>query len=332
MQTSYIEIDKYGTSDLLKFKSKEVSESLKDDEVQIDVHYSGINFADIVMRLGMYRDAPPKPFTPGYEISGVVKKIGSSVTRFKVGDQVMAGTRFGGYTSSVTLPEWQVLNLPAGFSLAEGAASPVTFLTAHIALHEFGRIRKGDKVLLDCATGGVGVMAMQMCKDVGAECIGLTSSESKKTFIESYGAKAYTQEEFEKSGEKDFDFILNSSGGKSLKAHYEILGKSGKLTCIGVQSAITDGKANIFKVLKTIIQIPKFSMLKLTMQSKSVSGFNALKYFDDNEWMKKNLPKIETCPYKPHIGEIFAAKDVSEAHRFLEQRKAKGKVLLSWVK
>ena len=330
MQTNYIEIDKFGASSLLKYKEKELSDEIKDDEVQIDVHYSGINFADVVMRLGMYRDAPPKPFTPGYEISGVVRKIGPSVTRFKVGDSVMAGTRFGGYTSAVTLPEWQVLNLPNGFTLQEGAASPVTFLTAHIALHEFGRIRKGDKVLLDCATGGVGVMAMQMCREVGATCVGLTGTPAKKEFIESFGAIAYTAEEFKNSGETNFDFILNSSGGESLKDHYKILSKSGKLTCIGVQSAITDGKTNIFKILKTVFSMPKFSMLKLTMESKSVSGFNALKYFDDKEWMVKNMPLIEQNQFHPHIGEVFDSKRVSSAHEFLEQRKAKGKVLLSW--
>jgi NADPH:quinone reductase-like Zn-dependent oxidoreductase len=330
MQAQAIKITKFGDAKDLEIKTTNLDEHLKEDEVLIEVKFSGVNFADIVMRLGMYKDAPPKPFTPGYEISGIVTHVGASVTRFKVGEEVMAGTRFGGYTSHIKLPEWQVLKINDSLSLKEASAVPVNFITAYIALNEFGRIRAGDKVLIDCATGGVGVFAIQMAKAMGCEVIGLTSSPAKKEFILSYGAKAYTHEEFFVSSEKDFDFILNSRGGKSVKDQYDRLARSGKLSCIGLQDAINNGRSSIFRKIKAAFQTPWYPLLKLVMNSKSVSGFNALSYFDDDEWMKKHLPKLEQSTIKPFIGGVFTAHEVASAHQFLEQRKAKGKVVLEW--
>ena len=325
-----IEIARNGSAELLKVQETEISTSLAKDEILIDVKYSGVNFADILMRLGLYRDAPKKPFIPGYELSGVVKAVGSEVTKFKAGDEVMAGTKFGGYVSGIKLPEWQVLKIPDGLTLQEAAALPVNFVTSYIAFHEFGRIRKDDKVLIDCATGGVGVVFLQMCKQVGAQAFGLTSSPSKKEFIKSFGAKAFTREEFESSFESEFDFILNSGGGKSLKDHYKRLAKSGKLCGIGLQTAVKDGRGDIFTQLKVALSSPWYPILKLVMESKSVSGFNALKYFDDEDWMKKHLPAIEKTSIKPVIGEVFKAGEVAAAHRTLELKKTRGKVILAW--
>lgn len=326
----FIEIVRNGPAEVLNTKTGDFSEELGSEEVLLDVSYSGINFADILMRLGLYRDAPAKPFVPGYELSGIVKKVGSQVKRFKEGDRVMAGTRFGGYVSKVKLSEWQVLKVPDGLSLAEAAALPVNYITSYIAFHEFGRVREGDRVLIDCATGGVGVAFLQMCQQTGAHAVGLTTSSHKKEFIASYGAKAYSRDEFAESSESDFDFILNSGGGKSLKDHYQRLAKSGKLCCIGLQSMVKNGRSNKFQMIKTALSSPWYPILKLVMESKAVCGFNALKYFDDEPWMRKHLPRIEKTTVKPFIGEVFDADDVAKAHRTLEEKKATGKVLLKW--
>ena len=93
----------------------------------VNVQYSGINFADIQMRLGLYPDAPKKPFVPGYEVSGLVERIGAEVSKVAVGDRVVAGTYFGGYASKVTVAAQQVLPIPDDLSLVDGAALPVNF-------------------------------------------------------------------------------------------------------------------------------------------------------------------------------------------------------------
>lgn len=330
MERKAVHIITYGPAEKLVVKSEPVK-SPGAGEVFIEVHYSGINFADIIMRLGLYQDAPPKPFIPGYEVSGKVLEVGPGVSRFKAGDEIMAGTRFGGYASHVTLPENQVFKLPKGMNLREAAALPVNYLTSHIALHEFGRVRKGDKVLIETATGGVGVIALQMAKAAGASVIGLTSTPEKRSFIEAYGATGMTHGEFENSNVKDFDFILSSSGGSKLKLQYGRLTKAGKIVCIGLQDAIQDGKGSKLSMLTKAVTSPIYSILKLTMDSKMMGGFNALKFFDDAPWLARAMKGIEDTTFHPHIGGVFPAAKVAEAHKFLENKKAKGKVLLSWV-
>src|SRR5512143_1296438 len=116
-----IAIETYGPASSLVFQDL-APRPPADDEVAIDVAYSGINFADIQMRLGLYPDAPKKPFVPGYEVSGKVTAVGKNVRDVKKGDEVVAGTYFGGYASHVTLPARQVFKLPAGIDLEAGAA------------------------------------------------------------------------------------------------------------------------------------------------------------------------------------------------------------------
>lgn len=115
-----------------------------------------------------------------------------------------------------------------------------------------------------------------------------------------------------------------------MSEHYKLLNKAGKLCCIGLQAGIKDGKRNLLRFIKTAIEMPKFSMIKLTMESKMVSGFNALKFFDDEKWMRKILQKLEENKFSPFVDRVFDASEVAQAHHFLEMKKAKGKVLLKW--
>src|SRR5688572_28821638 len=212
-----IAIEKYGSASTLKLRERpEIAPA--DDEVAIDVAYSGINFADIQMRLGFYPDAPKKPFVPGYEVSGRVAAVGKNVANLRPGDAVAAGTYFGGYASQVTLPARQVFALPATTDLAAGAALPVNYFTAHVALLEMARIRAGDRVLIECATGGVGVLAIQIARRIGAEVTGLTTSPHKKPFIEELGARALTRDELRADPSlTGYDLILNASGGAEIE-------------------------------------------------------------------------------------------------------------------
>jgi NADPH:quinone reductase-like Zn-dependent oxidoreductase len=228
------------------------------------------------------------------------------------------------------LPAWQVIKKPAGLDLKQAAALPVNFLTAYIAINDITRVRSGDNVLLDCASGGVGVMAMQILSKLGANTIGLTSSPQKKEFIESYGAQAITWDEFENNQTK-FDVVLNSSGGKTLMDHFSRLRKSGHLVCFGVSAGIKDGKRSWLRILKLVFDMPRFHILKLLQNNKSIGGLNVLYYFDDHEWMKSTITEIEKCDFIPHVDSVFAYKDVSKAHKWIETKKAKGKVLLDWT-
>lgn len=328
-----IVIDKFGSAD--KLKLREIApRAPAEDEVAIDVAYSGINFADIQMRLGFYPDAPKKPFVPGYEVSGKVTAVGKNVKDVKLGDNVVAGTYFGGYASHVTIPARQVFALPTSIDLAAGAALPVNYFTAQLALFEMARVRAGDKVLIECATGGVGVLAIQMARHAGAEVTGLTTSPHKKHFIEELGAKAYTREEFRADASlKGYDFILNASGGAEIEWQRARLGLTGRMVCVGISSGVKDGKRNFARIALAALRTPRISVLKLFDANSGIYALNALHVLQDPIWIErltKSMTSIAEMGIKPHVGKVFAAREVADAHSFLQTKQATGKVLLSW--
>jgi synaptic vesicle membrane protein VAT-1 len=328
-----IAIEKYGPARTLRLRESPTPPPNK-DEVTIAVKYSGVNFADIHMRLGLYPDAPKRPFIPGYEVSGHIERVGDSVGWLKPGEPVVAGTYFGGYASRVTVPASQVFPLPATTDLAEGAALPVNFFTAHLALFEMARIREGDRVLIECATGGVGTLAIQMARHAGAEVVGLTTTESKKDYIRDLGATPYTRDEFYADPAlTGYDFILQASGGKEISRQLGRLGLTGRMVCMGMSSGVKDGRRNLLRVLRAVIQTPRLSVLKMFGLNTGVFGLNALHVLRDETWVKKlteRVGDVDAYGLRPHIGRVFRATDAPEAHEFLQTRQALGKVLLEW--
>jgi len=328
-----IVIEKYGPASTLHLRDI-APRAPSDDEVGIDVAFSGINFADIQMRLGFYPDAPKRPFVPGYEVSGTVTSIGKNVKDVKVGDAVAAGTYFGGYASHVTIPARQVFRLPTSIDLQSGAALPVNYFTAQLALVEMARVRKGDRVLVECATGGVGVLAIQLARALGAEVTGLTTSPHKKPFITELGATALTLDEFRADANlRGYDMILNSSGGANINWQRARLGYTGRIVCIGLSSGVKDGKRNYLRMGLAALRMPRISVIKLFDTNSGVYALNALHVLRDETWIAKltqSMVDIEALNLKPHVGKVFAATDAAAAHAFLETKQATGKVLLSW--
>lgn len=328
-----IAIETYGAASTLKVRERPI-QAPGAGEVAIDVAYSGINFADIQMRLGFYPDAPKKPFVPGYEVSGKVAAIGAGVTGFTVGQPVVAGTYFGGYTSRAVIPAAQAFALPAHLDLEAGAALPVNYFTAKLALTEMARVRAGDKVLIECATGGVGVLAIQLARHLGAEVTGLTTSPHKKPFIEGLGARALTKAEWlADATATGYDFILNASGGAEIQPQRARLAITGRMVCIGISSGVKDGKRSFVRMGMAALRTPRISILKLFDTNSGIFALNALKVLEDPTWVARltqSLGEVEAVGLKPHVGKVFAASDVAEAHHLLETKGATGKVLLAW--
>jgi NADPH2:quinone reductase len=333
MSYQSIQIEKYGPASAMTFHAV-APRAPGEDEVAIDVAYSGINFADIQMRLGLYPDAPKKPFVPGYELSGTVTAVGKSVVGVRVGDRVVAATYFGAYASHVTVPVRQVFKLPEGVDLESGAALPVNYFTAQIALFEMARIRKGDRILIEPATGGVGVLAIQMARHVGAEVVGLTTTPAKKAFIEELGAKAYTVDEFHADASlRGYDLVINSSGGAAIEWQRRRLGLTGRIICLGMSSMTKDGKRSYVKIASALLRTPRISVLKLFDANTGVYALNALHVLRDPQWIERltsSMTEISAMDLKPHVGKVFPANDVAAAHSFLETKQATGKVLLQW--
>lgn len=333
-------IERWGNAQSLKYSEAYYAQDVLLDhvaphEIVVQVHFSGINFADIMMRKGLYPDAPKKPFIPGYEVAGIVLKVGAEVRDHQIGDEVVVGTLFSGYQSCVKVHEDLVFKKPATLTLAQGAALPVNWLTASIALQDMARVRDGDHILLDNATGGVGTMALQILQHFKVHVIGLTSSPSKFDYIKQWGATPMLHADFFKQQSSlKFDVILNSTGGKSFSQHYECLNFSGRIVGYGVSSVATHSAQGMFSLIPLLFTMPRFSLLKMFDKNKGIFALNVLRYLENAEYrnnLKNKWPEVQHWNLQPHVDKIFPAREVALAHDYLEQKKAKGKVLLSWV-
>jgi len=307
-------------------------------EALVRMRAAGVNFADVMARLGLYPDAPKLPCVVGYEVAGTVERVGPGVSGLKTGDRVVALTRFGGYTEAITVPAAQVFPMPAAMSFEEAAAVPVNYLTAVLMLRHFGNVRKGDRVLVHAAAGGVGMAAIQLCRIAGAEVIG-TASVGKHTTLRDAGvahAIDYRTLDFEQevkriTGGRGVDIVLDATGafGKS----YRTLAPLGRLVCFGLSGAATGLVPSRLAALGRIIRLPWFHPIKLMNDNKAVIGVNLGHLWDRIELLRGEmlalLADYEAGRIAPVVGKTFPLTEAAAAHRFIQERQNVGKVLLT---
>lgn len=333
-----IEIKRFGGPEVLRLVEKP-SPPLGPREVRVQVRAAGVNFADLMMRMGLYPEAPRPPFIPGYEVSGVLSEVGSEVQDRQVGDRVFAGTRFGGYASEVVLPADQVWTTPGGLSNIEAAAIPVNFQTAWTALVEMARVREGDRVLIHSAAGGVGMASVQIAARAGARVVGLTSSPSKKAAILELGASSVLLvSDYERARDAevgDFDVILDPTGGASVKRSLRLLAPCGRVVTYGVSSLVTGRRRSIFRAARTLASSPWIHPVWLMNRNKGIFGLNLLQLVDPSRrdrlsrGMQAILAGIEAGRYRVVIGKTFPLSEGAAAHEYLQSRASSGKVVLT---
>lgn len=252
-------------------------------EVRIRVEASGINFADILGRMGLYPDLPPIPVVPGYEVSGRVDVPGEGVEASWVGREVLALTRFGGYADVVCVPVKQVFSRPSSMSALEAAAIPVNYFTAWQLVVVMGALKPRETILIHSAGGGVGIAATQIAKHIGANVIG-TASAAKHTELASIGVDHlidYRHEDFETrvreiTKGRGVELILDAVGGASFKKGYRSLSPTGRLGMFGISSAATGKERSVISVLAMLTSMPwlQFNQLSLMNENKGVFGVN----------------------------------------------------------
>ncbi len=311
--------------------------SLAPDSVRIRVSASGVNFADVQMRMGLYPEAPRPPFVPGFEIAGVVTEVGSKVAKLKPGDRVLGLTGFGGYATEVVLPAGFVRGIPGHLTEAEAAAIPVAFITAWISLIDMARVRRGDRVLVPGAAGGVGTAAVQIAARSGAEVTGLVGLPSKKEFVLSLGAReAFTYEEWTGVGKgAAFDVVLEPRGGNDVRASLPVLAPAGRVVCYGVSSLVTGLRRSIPRTVLGLLRTPLFTPIGLQMANQGIFGLNMLRCIDTEKGreiaanaLEKVLEGFEKRHYRAPIGKIWRLTEAAEAHAFLQNRQGTGKQIL----
>jgi NADPH:quinone reductase-like Zn-dependent oxidoreductase len=302
--------------------------------VRIDVAAAGINFADVMARMGLYPDAPKTPCVVGYEVAGTVLELGDGVEGLTHGQRVFAGTQFGGYASQVAVPASDVVALPDELSFEQGAAIPVNYGTAWAGLIGYGNLQPGERVLVHSAGGGVGIAATQIAKRAGAEVYG-TASPGKHARCEEIGldhAIDYTQSGWER-GLPKFDVILDAVGGKSFRTGYGLLRPGGRLVAFGASALVTGQRRNLLSALRTVVRMPRFNLIKQMSESKAVIGLNMLTLWKDRgtlqPWIAPLHEMLDDGTIKPVVGGDFAFEQAGAAQTMITERRNLGKVVLS---
>ena len=310
-----------------------------ENEVVIRVRAAGLNFADILSRQGLYPDSPPKPCVMGYEVSGVVEAMGKGVNSSFAGKSVVALTRFGGQSELVAVKATQMFEKPDKLTFEQAAAIPVNYLTAYALLVVMGSLHAGETVLIHNAGGGVGLAALDIAKKIGAETYG-TASPSKHQILSERGLDHpidYRTQDWlpvlkELTGGRGVDLVIDPIGGGHWKKSYAALRHTGRLGMFGVSTASANGLSGKFKMLKAVIQTPWFHPFKLLNTNRGVFGLNLGHMWHEPEkvavWMRDLLRGVEEGWVNPYVDRTFSFDEAGAAHRYLEERKNIGKVVL----
>jgi NADPH:quinone reductase-like Zn-dependent oxidoreductase len=313
-------------------------------EVRIAVKASGLNFADTAARVGVYPDAPKPPTVLGYEVSGEVESVGEGITEYSPGNRVVAGTRFGGHASMVSVPAAQVLRLPDRLSFEQGAAIPVNYSTAYCGLIVMGGVKPGERVLIHAAAGGVGTAAVQIARGRGAVVFG-TASGSKHDAIRKLGVEHpidYTTQDFEAevmriTDGEGIDLAFDAIGPTSFRKDYRLLRPGGRLIMYGVSEVQEGTKRSLRKVLGSLRRMPFATMpwwksLNILSENKGVFALNMLAWWDKEGSIERItgplMEELEAGELDPVVAESFPFEQAGDAHRFLGERKNIGKVVL----
>lgn len=313
-------------------------------EVVVDVSATGVNYADCIVRMGLYSSAKEFvgwPITPGFEVAGTVGALGEGVTDLEIGDPVYGVTLFNGYASQVKLERKRVFALPEGVTPVEAAGIPAVFLTAYYGLIELARLRPGQKVLIHSAAGGVGGAMVQLAKVMGCEVTGVVGRSHKVDVAKSFGADHVIDKSTEdlwamaeRYAPGGYDTVADANGVETLGESYAHLRTPGKLVVYGFHTMMpkTGGRPNWLKLAWGWLRTPRFNPLDMTNASKSVLAFN-LSYMFEEHWLLEEAMNaiggwLAEGKIKPPPTTTYPLERVADAHRDLESGNTVGKLIL----
>ena len=317
-------------------------------EVLIEVTAAGLNFADVFIRLGLYKSAKEFvgwPITPGFEFSGKVIQCGRDVSDLAEGTAVFGVTRFGAYASHLCVPRAQVFAISndSEFDADQWAAFPTVFLTAYYGLFQNILIRPQMKILVHSAAGGVGGALLQLGKIVGCRMVGVVGAAHKVAAALEYGADVVIDKSRENLWSKaeaicpqGFDVVFDANGPATLKQSYRHLAPSGKLVVYGFHTMLSKrgGFSNYVKLAYGYLRIPKWNPLKMTNENKSLIAFNLSYLFDRIDLLTASMQDLMQWVAEGKIRGVplqaYPFEKVADAHRALESGKTVGKLILKF--
>jgi NADPH:quinone reductase-like Zn-dependent oxidoreductase len=295
-------------------------------QVRIRVKAAGLNFAELMARMGLYPDAPKTPAVVGFEVAGVVDAVGAGVIAPSPGDRVLAMVRFGGHAEAVVLPASHAIHMPPGMTFDQGAALPVNYVTAYHALF--------------MAAGGVGIAAIQLARTVPGVTVFGTASAAKHAAIREegcdhaidYRSQDYASEVRRLTLGRGVDLVLDALGGNDWKKSYALLRPAGLLVTCGFTNMAPGPRRSLVHVVQEFLSIPRFSPLKLMEDNRGVAGINMGHLWGEPEMVLGEIEALLALfregRIRPRIDSTFPFQEAARAHQRLHDRGNVGKVLL----
>jgi NADPH:quinone reductase-like Zn-dependent oxidoreductase len=309
-------------------------------QVLIKVEASGLNFADLVAREGMYRDAPPVPFIPGYDVVGLVEACGAGVTSLRKGDRVTALTRFGGYAEFAVTDARAAVAVPVLLGAAQACALATQYCTAYYCAAVAANLQKGERVIIHSAAGGVGRALLQYALHKNCSIIATTGSASKVPVLLQQGAGHVintSEENFARAvtdihGRSGVDVIFDALGGRYVREGIGLLSAGGRIVTYGASQMTGTG---LFSRVIAALQFGIYHPAIFMMSSRSIIGVNMLRIADQrpeiiSSCLKEVMHLFSEGIFIPAAGKEFRAAEIAAAHRYLQDRKATGKVVVLW--
>jgi NADPH:quinone reductase len=294
-------------------------------EAVISVKAASVNFPDVLIIQNKYQFKPPLPFSPGSELAGVVKEVGSGVSAFKPGDRVIAFTTYGAFAEEVKTEASRLMALPEKMGFNEGAAFILTYGTTDHALRDRAALRAGETLLVLGAAGGVGLAAIDIGKALGARVIACASSEDKLEVCRQHGADAtinYDAEDLRErikalTGGNGVDVVYDAVGGKYSEPAFRSIAWRGRLLVVGFAAG----------------EIPKLPLNLALLKGASIVGvfwgdFARREPQRFAESARQLARWYAEGKLKPHVSQTFPLEKAAEALRLMAERKVKGKVVL----
>ena len=316
-------VTKHGGPEVLSLREVPIPEPAT-GQVLIRVVACGINYADIMQRVGLYPNGPTPPFGAGFEVSGVVERAGEGVTNWKPGDAV-AGFCESGYSEYVVADAKGILAKPEHLDFLQAAAIPCQYLTAYHALCTLGRLEAGQTVLIHAAAGGLGTMMVQIARNLGARIIGTCGTDEKCALLAelgcdhpvNYGSGEFADRVTAIAGKRGCDLIVESVGGDVLQQSLTCLKPRGMLITLGVASG----------------QPPVINAVQLLANNWIVAGFHLMDYVSDGAAMKAALQQLHQWlslgKLTVIVNHALPLEEAAHAHKLISGRQTTGKVVLT---
>lgn len=332
---------KYGKADQA-FELREAKVPVPSaSQVLIRVEAFGLNFADVMARLGLYKGAPPVPTILGYDVVGYVEQCGANISHIQIGDRVTAMVRFGGYAEYAVAEGKVAHKIPEELSAGVAAALATQYSMAYLLAHDMANLQQHDHILIQAAAGGVGTGLVQLARHYGCVIFGTCSSPEKIEYLRENGVHYpinYAREDFSDAvrkvmGTKGLDVVFDPVGGKSVRKGFRLLGTGGRMISYGVSSL--NQTRSVFGKIRVLTQFGFYHPVQLLSQARGLIGVNLLKIGDERpDKVERVMNQVVEMTRKkillPFVGGEYPIDQLAEAHQFLESRKSMGKIVVKW--